>query len=127
MDDVSKQREIIAHMDADKDVTLKDVAAVAKEVLSIHDDELEPAELQEVVKVVTTSKLITKVVTAASATIAAATTLITAATLNTAPSAVRRRKEVVIRHHEETATPSSIIHFEPKSKYKGKGVYGRRA
>nr|GFB15948.1 hypothetical protein [Tanacetum cinerariifolium] len=32
MDDVSKQREIIAHMDADKDVTLKDVAAVAKEV-----------------------------------------------------------------------------------------------
>nr|GEZ13135.1 hypothetical protein [Tanacetum cinerariifolium] len=92
----------------------------ADKVLSIQDDELEPTELQEVVKVVTTSKLITKVVTAASATITAATTLITAATLNTAPSAARRRKEVVTRDHEETATPSSIIHSEPKSKYKGK-------
>nr|GEY05348.1 xylulose kinase-1 [Tanacetum cinerariifolium] len=32
MDDVSKQGRIIAYMDADKDVTLKDVAAVAKDV-----------------------------------------------------------------------------------------------
>nr|GEU97260.1 hypothetical protein [Tanacetum cinerariifolium] len=32
MDDVSKQGRIIADMDADKDVTLKDVAAVAKDV-----------------------------------------------------------------------------------------------
>nr|GFD24028.1 hypothetical protein [Tanacetum cinerariifolium] len=33
MDDVSKQGEIIANMDADEDVTLKDVATVAKEVV----------------------------------------------------------------------------------------------
>nr|GEV29789.1 putative ribonuclease H-like domain-containing protein [Tanacetum cinerariifolium] len=32
MDDVSKQGEIIANMDADEDVTLKDVVAIAKEV-----------------------------------------------------------------------------------------------
>nr|GFA98179.1 hypothetical protein [Tanacetum cinerariifolium] len=32
MDDVSKQGEIIANVDADEDVTLKDVVFVAKEV-----------------------------------------------------------------------------------------------
>nr|GFB80326.1 hypothetical protein [Tanacetum cinerariifolium] len=79
MDDVSKQGGIIANMDADEDVTLKDVADIAKEVvvdaeieesadvqgrqtesqaqiyqidlehadkvLSMQDDEIEPAEL----------------------------------------------------------------------------------
>nr|GEY81207.1 hypothetical protein [Tanacetum cinerariifolium] len=44
----------------------------ANKVLSMQDDKVEPAELQEVVEVVTTVKLITKVVTAASATITAA-------------------------------------------------------
>nr|GEY41275.1 hypothetical protein [Tanacetum cinerariifolium] len=39
-----------------------------------------------------------------------------------APSAARRRKGVVIRNLEETATPSIIIHSEPKSKDKGKGI-----
>nr|GFA88590.1 hypothetical protein [Tanacetum cinerariifolium] len=81
MDNISKQERIIADMDADKDVTLKDVASVAKDVqdaeieessdvqgrqaesqaqiyqinlehadkvLSMQDDEVEPAELQEV-------------------------------------------------------------------------------
>nr|GEZ90397.1 hypothetical protein [Tanacetum cinerariifolium] len=38
MDDVSKQGRIIADIDVDKDVTLKDVAAVAKDV---QDDEIE--------------------------------------------------------------------------------------
>nr|GEZ87527.1 hypothetical protein [Tanacetum cinerariifolium] len=129
IDDVSKQGEIIANMDANKDVTLKDVVVVAKEVvvekddeIKENDDELEPAELKEVVKVVTTAKLMTEVVIAASATITAATTLITAATLTAAPSAARRRKGVVIRDPEESATPSIIIHFEPKSKDKGKGI-----
>nr|GFB94923.1 hypothetical protein [Tanacetum cinerariifolium] len=85
MDDVSKQGGIIANIDADEDVTLKDVAVISKEVavdakieegvdvqgrqvesqaqiyqidlehvdkvLSMHDDEVEPAELQEVVDV----------------------------------------------------------------------------
>nr|GFD07253.1 hypothetical protein [Tanacetum cinerariifolium] len=71
----------------------------------------------------------TKVVIAASATITAADTLIPAATitavastLTTAPSAARRRKGVVIKDPEEIATPSTIIHSEPKSKDKGKGI-----
>nr|GEU50179.1 hypothetical protein [Tanacetum cinerariifolium] len=94
MDDISKQERIISSMDADVDVTLKDVADILKEVAvdaeieesanvqgSMQDNEVEPAELQEVVEVVTTTKLITKVVTAASATITAA-----APTLTTAPT-----------------------------------------
>nr|GEV44797.1 putative ribonuclease H-like domain-containing protein [Tanacetum cinerariifolium] len=147
---------IIADMDANVDVTLKDIAKdVALDpdikesvdiqgrqaesqaqiyqtdlehddkVLSMQDDEVEPAELQEVVEVVTTTKLITKVVTAASATIIAAApqlTNATALTLTTAPSTARRRKGVVIRDLEETATPSTIIHSEAKSKDKGKGI-----
>nr|GEW47308.1 hypothetical protein [Tanacetum cinerariifolium] len=124
-EDASKQGEIIANIDADEDVTLKDVTAVKKTVEiekdadvqgRPEDDELDPTNLKEVVKVVTTAKLMTEVVTAA-ATITTATTLITAA-----PSAARRRKGVVIRDLEETATPSIIIHSEPKSKDKGKGI-----
>nr|GEZ37339.1 hypothetical protein [Tanacetum cinerariifolium] len=90
---------IIANMDADKDVTLKDVAAIAKEV---EDDELEPVKLKEVVEVVTSAKLMIEVVTVAAATITAATTPITAA--------------------KETATPSIILHSKPKSKDKGKWI-----
>nr|GEX18031.1 hypothetical protein [Tanacetum cinerariifolium] len=82
----------------------------ADKVLSMQDDVEEPAELQEVIEVVTTAKLMTEVVTAATATITAA------------PSAARRRKGVVIRDPEETATPSTIVHLELKSKDKGKGI-----
>nr|GEX04023.1 hypothetical protein [Tanacetum cinerariifolium] len=153
-----KKGEIIANMDADEDVTLKDVAVVAKEVevekaakveksadvqgrqaesqaqiykidlehadtvLSMQDDELDPAKHKEVVEVVTTAKLMTEVVTAASATITVATTPITVAAITAAPSAARRRKGVVIRDHEETATPSIIIHSKPKSKDKVKRI-----
>nr|GEW80457.1 hypothetical protein [Tanacetum cinerariifolium] len=151
MDDVSKQGRIISDIDTDVDVTQKDVVDIAKEVvvdakievsadvqgrqaesqaqiyqidlehadkvLSMQDDELEPAELQEVVEVVTTAKLMTKVVTAASATIT-----VVASTLTTAPSTARSRKGVVIRDPEETATPSTIIHSEAKSKDKRKGI-----
>nr|GEU72491.1 hypothetical protein [Tanacetum cinerariifolium] len=42
--------------------------------------------------------------------------------LTTAPSAARRRRGVVIKDPKETATPSTIIHAEPKSKDKGKGT-----
>nr|GEZ82317.1 hypothetical protein [Tanacetum cinerariifolium] len=102
-------------MDANVDVTLKDVVDIAKEVvvdaeIEESDDEVEPAELQEVVEVVTTAKLITEVVTTATL------------TLTTAPSAARRRKGVVIRDPEETAIPYTIIHTETKSKDKGKGI-----
>nr|GEU85751.1 uncharacterized mitochondrial protein AtMg00810-like [Tanacetum cinerariifolium] len=74
----------------------------ADKVLSMQDDELELAELQEVVEVVTTTKLMTEVVTAASAIITVATTPITAATMTNAPSAAKKRKGVVIRDPEET-------------------------
>nr|GEV45298.1 hypothetical protein [Tanacetum cinerariifolium] len=37
-------------------------------------------------------------------------------------SAARRRKGVVIRDPEKTATPSTIVYSEPKSKDKGKGI-----
>nr|GEV00897.1 hypothetical protein [Tanacetum cinerariifolium] len=130
---------IIDEIDADVDVTLEKVdakkdAEVAKDadaqgrleesqsqvyhidlehadkVLSMHDDEAEPAELKEVIEVVTTAKLMTEVVTAA------------ATTITVAPSAARRRKGVVIRDPEEIATPLVIVHSEPKSKDKGKGI-----
>nr|GEX42152.1 putative ribonuclease H-like domain-containing protein [Tanacetum cinerariifolium] len=97
-----KKGGIIANIDANEDVTLKDVAAIAQDVADVEndaeieenadDDEVEPAELQEVVEVVTAAKLMTKVVTATSATIAAADTSITAAIITVAPSAARRRK-----------------------------------
>nr|GEW64486.1 putative ribonuclease H-like domain-containing protein [Tanacetum cinerariifolium] len=48
----------------------------ANKVLSMQEDETEPAEVQELVDVVTTAKLITKVVTAASETITAASTIL---------------------------------------------------
>nr|GEW10196.1 ribonuclease H-like domain-containing protein [Tanacetum cinerariifolium] len=34
----------------------------------------------------------------------------------------KKKKEVVIKDPEETATPSTIMHYEPKSKDKGKGI-----
>nr|GEW70992.1 hypothetical protein [Tanacetum cinerariifolium] len=97
-EDASKQGEI-AEIDADEDVTLEEVAA-----------EAEPAELKEVIEVVTTAKLMTEVVIAAATTITAAL------------SAARRRKGVVIRDLEETATLPIIVHFELESKDKGKGI-----
>nr|GEW84150.1 hypothetical protein [Tanacetum cinerariifolium] len=83
----------IAKLDADEDVTLEEV--VADHAKDAKDDEPEPAELKEVIKVVTTAKLMTKVVTAAATTITAA------------PSATRRIKDVVIRDPEETVSSSS--------------------
>nr|GFA62466.1 hypothetical protein [Tanacetum cinerariifolium] len=81
----------------------------------MHDDEAEPAKLKEVIEVVTTAKLMTEVVTAAA-------TNITATPITDAPSAARRRKGVVIRNPKETVTPSIIVHSEPKSNDKGKGI-----
>nr|GEX61402.1 ribonuclease H-like domain, reverse transcriptase, RNA-dependent DNA polymerase [Tanacetum cinerariifolium] len=108
----------------------------ANKVLSMQDEEdSEPAKLQEVVDVVTSSNIITKVVTASSDIITAASTTINAADdvpilaativvtpkLTAAPS--RRRKGVVIRDPQETATTTStIIHSKAKSKNKGKRI-----
>nr|GEW21803.1 hypothetical protein [Tanacetum cinerariifolium] len=122
---------MIADMDADADVVLeeaKDVAADAKADQDTDEEESEPAELQEVVDIVTTAKIITEIVTTASTTITAADVLVPAATttaalkLTAAPS--RRTKGVVIRDLEEstTTTTSTIIHSESKSKDKGKWI-----
>nr|GEX21182.1 ribonuclease H-like domain-containing protein [Tanacetum cinerariifolium] len=143
LDDVSNQGRMIAKMDQDADVVLKDdkevvdeakeVADAVKEVqervqnqgmtvesqakiykidldhankvLSMQEDETKPAKVQEVVDVVTTTKLITEVVTA---------------TITAAPS--RRRKGVVIRDLQEESTTSTIIPAETKSKDKSKRI-----
>nr|GEY14762.1 hypothetical protein [Tanacetum cinerariifolium] len=92
----------------------------ADKVLSMQDDEPDPAELKEVIEVITTAKIMTKVVTAATTTITVApiiTVIITAI-----PSAARIKKGVVIRDPEETNTPSTIVHSEPKAKDKGNGI-----
>nr|GEW64859.1 hypothetical protein [Tanacetum cinerariifolium] len=104
----------------------------ASKVLSMQEDE--PAEVQEVVDVVTTNKLITEVVTTVSETVTAANTIIfaaepqvpaatiTATPLRVAAASTRRRKGVVIRDPEEELTTSSIIPADTKSKDKGKGI-----
>nr|GEY02064.1 retrovirus-related Pol polyprotein from transposon TNT 1-94 [Tanacetum cinerariifolium] len=136
---LNRRRGKIVKLDEDEDVTLEEVVAeVAKDadvqgrleesqaqvyhldlehaqkVLSMYDDKAEPAELKEVIEVVTTAKLMTEVVTAAATTITAA--------LMPKANAARRRKGVVIRDPKETATPSVIVHYEPKSMDKGKGI-----
>nr|GFA03460.1 hypothetical protein [Tanacetum cinerariifolium] len=102
----------------------------ANKVLSMQEDETEPAEVQEVVDIVTTAKLIIEVVTAASEIVTAASVIITtdeaqvpAATLTAAPVRVavapsRRRKGVVIRDPKEESNTSTIIPAETKSKDK---------
>nr|GEX59891.1 hypothetical protein [Tanacetum cinerariifolium]GEX60983.1 hypothetical protein [Tanacetum cinerariifolium] len=104
----------------------------ASKVLSMKEDE--PAEVQEVVDVVTTAKLITEVVIAASETVTAANAIISAiepqvpaATIIAAPAKVtvapsRRRKGVVIRDPKEESTTFLIISTENKSKDKGKRI-----
>nr|GEX29753.1 hypothetical protein [Tanacetum cinerariifolium] len=100
-----------------------DVSAANDEVPT--EEESEPAELQEVVDIVTTARIIIDVVTAANTTITAANVPISAATTDVAltlTAAPRRRtKGEVIRDPEEsTTTTSTIIHSESKSKDKGK-------
>nr|GEY08371.1 retrovirus-related Pol polyprotein from transposon TNT 1-94 [Tanacetum cinerariifolium] len=106
----------------------------ANNVLSMqYKEESEPAELQEVVEVVTTAKIITEVISTASDTISTASITITVADVSipvaTAAAAPRltaalsrRRKGVVIRDPEETTTTSTVIHSEAKSKDKEKAA-----
>nr|GEV94022.1 hypothetical protein [Tanacetum cinerariifolium] len=106
-DDASKQGGIIAEIDADEDVILEevDVAKDAKVAEDAADDEPEPAELQEVIEVVTTAKLMTEVVTAA-------TTTITAATILAAPSVKRKEKKdnAVLRYQALKRKPQTEAH-----------------
>nr|GEW84090.1 hypothetical protein [Tanacetum cinerariifolium] len=98
--------------------------------LSMQEDK--PAEVEEVVEVVITAKLITKVVAAASKSVSAASTTIPAAEPQVSvatPTAIpvrvvvaytRRRKGVVIRDPEEESSAKPPA--KTKSKDKGKGI-----
>nr|GEU94243.1 hypothetical protein [Tanacetum cinerariifolium] len=124
---------MIAEMDQDDVVVLEDdkeedmeVVDDVKDVEEAKEDETKPAKVQEVVDVVTTAKLITKVVTTASETITAASAIITTAeaqvsaatttaTLTDTPARVatapsRRRKGVDIDWEE------AIDHVKRKAK-----------
>nr|GEX41087.1 hypothetical protein [Tanacetum cinerariifolium]GEX41583.1 hypothetical protein [Tanacetum cinerariifolium] len=126
MEDASNQRRMIDDLDKDDVVALMDDKEEDKE------EEDEPAEVHEVVDVVTTAKLITEVVTAASEIVTAASIIISAgepqvpaATITDAPvrvaaASTRKRKGVVIRVPEEEST--TIIPVDTKSKDKGKGI-----
>nr|GEU52988.1 hypothetical protein [Tanacetum cinerariifolium] len=157
MEDVFNQGSMIDDMDKDEEIELVKDADIAKsegrhttkqagkqaeiyhidldhssKVLSMQEDD---SEVQEVVEVVTTAKLITKVVTAAASQVSAASITIHAASATipaakptipaTAPTAVaayiRRRNGVIIRDPEEelsSKTPAET----PKVKDKGKGI-----
>nr|GFA02299.1 hypothetical protein [Tanacetum cinerariifolium] len=77
-------------------------------------DEVEPAEVEEVLVVVTAAKLMTEVATTA-------TTTIIVASVSKA-SAPRKRRGVIIQDPEEAATVSLSVQSEVKSKDKGKGI-----
>nr|GEU99185.1 hypothetical protein [Tanacetum cinerariifolium] len=104
-------RGIIAYIDADKDVTLEEVEveknADVQRRLEESQAKVYHIDLKHADKVLIT---------------AATTTITTVATITTAPTAARRRKGAMIRDPEETTAPSIIIHTEPKSKDKGKGI-----
>nr|GEZ20793.1 hypothetical protein [Tanacetum cinerariifolium] len=110
---------IIANMDADEDVTLQDVIDIAKDVTvdaeieeSADDDEFEPAELQEVVEVVTTTKLMTEVVTTASATITATDTSIPAATITSAALTLTTAPRIMVHEPKPIKKKTQIEHDE---------------
>nr|GEX97279.1 hypothetical protein [Tanacetum cinerariifolium] len=128
MEDASNQGRMIDDLDKDDAIVLMDDKEEEKKEKK---DDL--AEVQEVVDVVTTAKLITEVVTAASEIVTAARTTISAAEpqvhaaaiTTTAPvrvaaASTRRRKGLVIRDPEEEST--TIIPADTKSKDRGKGI-----
>nr|GEY78926.1 hypothetical protein [Tanacetum cinerariifolium] len=82
-----------------------------EKVLSMQDiDEEEIAKVEEVIEVVTATKLMTEVVTTAA-------TTITAAQVPKA-SNLRKRRGVIIQDPKEIGTASVIMHSEVKSKDK---------
>nr|GEV33336.1 hypothetical protein [Tanacetum cinerariifolium] len=136
MEDVFNQGRMIADMDKDAGIELAEKQAEIyqldldhpSKVLSMQEDD---SEVQEVVEVVTTAKLITKVVTAAtsqvsvvSATIPAAKPSIPADASTVVVAYTRRRKGVIIRDLEEelsSKTPAETP-TDAKVKDKGKGI-----
>nr|GEU59713.1 hypothetical protein [Tanacetum cinerariifolium] len=149
--DVVNQGRMISELDKDEGIELvdeqvKDIAEVKgrqtdkqaeiyqldldhpSKDLSMQEDD---SEVQEVVEVVTTAKLITEVVTAAtsqvsaaSATIPATKPSISVAALTVVAAYTRRRKGVIIRDPKEelsSKTPAETP-TDAKSKDKGKGI-----
>nr|GEW37719.1 hypothetical protein [Tanacetum cinerariifolium] len=121
MEDVSNQERMINELDRDEGVALmceKEEEKKAEEVLSMQEDE---PEVQEVVEVVTTAKLITEIVTAASTSVSAASTIIPvaepkvpAATITAAPVKVaatytKRKRGVVIRDPEKESSAKTPL------------------
>nr|GFB01652.1 hypothetical protein [Tanacetum cinerariifolium] len=128
IEDVFNQGRMIDDMDKDERIELAEIYNLdldhSSKVLSMQEDD---SEVQEVVEIVTTAKLITDVVTAASqvsaasATISAAKPSISAAAPTVVAAYTRRRKGVIIRDPEEELylkTPAET----PKLKDKGKGI-----
>nr|GEY67828.1 copia protein [Tanacetum cinerariifolium] len=125
MDDVSKQGRIIASMDADVNVTLKDVFDIAKEV-DVDDEIEESVDIQKrqaesqaqiyQINLKHANKVL--MVTATSATITAATTPLTTAapTLTTAPSAARRRKGVRKEKEDNDVMMYQALKRKPQTK-----------
>nr|GEY85029.1 hypothetical protein [Tanacetum cinerariifolium] len=124
MDDVSNQGRMIAKMDQDVDVVLKDDKEVADDDKEVaNDDKDDQKEAKIITEVVTTSS---ETITTSSTTINTAEAHVPATTLTAAPARVtaassKKRKGVVIKDPEESTT-SIIIPAETKSKDKGKGI-----
>nr|GEV50190.1 retrovirus-related Pol polyprotein from transposon TNT 1-94 [Tanacetum cinerariifolium] len=114
----SKQERKIAHIDADVKINLEKVQAEAynldldhqEKVLSMLDvNDEEPVDVEEVLEVVTTTKLITKVVTNIKDDVNAASvqdTPITDASVEVPKP--RKRKGVIIQDSEETTTTVTV-------------------
>nr|GEV28934.1 putative ribonuclease H-like domain-containing protein [Tanacetum cinerariifolium] len=104
-EDASKQGEIIANIDVDEDVTFKDVDDVAKEVEVEENANVQgrPAESQAQLYKIDLEHA-DKVLSMQD------------------DDAAKRRKGVVRIDPQKTATLSTIIHSEPKSKDKGKRI-----
>nr|GEV14883.1 hypothetical protein [Tanacetum cinerariifolium] len=116
---------IIAKINVDEDVILEEVVAKVDTVKDAKVDK--NADVQGRLEESNRSGYYCqannkKVVTAAATTITVAANPITAATITVAPSPARRRKGLVIRDPKESTTSSTIVHFEPKTKDKGKGI-----
>nr|GEW88949.1 putative ribonuclease H-like domain-containing protein [Tanacetum cinerariifolium] len=123
MDGESNQGRMIAEMDQDDVVVLKDdkeedkdVAHAVKDVKETKVDEIVTAASETVTAA-------SAIVTTAEAQVSApTTTTLTAAPVRVVAAASRRRKGVVIKDPEEESTTSTIILAETKSKDKGKGI-----
>nr|GFD13138.1 hypothetical protein [Tanacetum cinerariifolium] len=96
-------------------------------MLDVNDEE--PADVEEVVEVVTAAKLITEVVTTVGVDVNAASvqdTSITAAGATKVTVEVpqpRKRKGVIIQDHEETTTTTITMQPKVQAKDKGKAIF----